>query len=154
MEAGVGAAERKESVNVSLEALYGVITDYASYPEFVTGMKKARVLEEGPAGKRVVFDLEMMKRIEYTVRMNESKSDDGQTAQVEWTLESSDFMKKNNGRWSLKKTGPEQSEVVYSLEVEFKFPVPGFVLKGLVSNSLPSAIREFTERAKKLGAKL
>jgi hypothetical protein len=33
--------------------------------------------------------------------------------------------------------------------VDLNFPVPGFIMKGLVSNSLPAAIREFSERAQK-----
>jgi len=150
MESEVGAAERVENLKVSVKNLYDVITDYASYPEFVTGMKGARILQQiDERTKLVEFDLEMMKRLKYTVRISEEISADQKSAEVSWALDKSDLMKVNNGRWRVKSLENGETEVIYSLEVDLNFPVPGFIMKGLVSNSLPAAIREFSERAQK-----
>ena len=146
----MGAAERKEIVPIPLKKLFDVIVNYTAYPEFVTGMKGARVVQEVEPGiKLIEFDLEMMKRLKYTIRISDKLNDDGKSAEIFWTLDKSDLMKKNIGRWNLRALNERETEVNYSLEVELNFPVPGFIMKGLVSNSLPAAIKEFSERAQR-----
>ena len=146
----MAAAERKEILNIPLKAMYQAVTDYAAYSEFVTGMKKSRVVGPHNGGKKAEFEVEMIKRISYSLILSDKIDESAGTAEISWTLDSSDFMKKNDGRWNLRSLGPNQTEVIYTLEVEFNFPAPGFILKGLVSNSLPVAIREFSDRAAKL----
>ena len=150
----MGAAERTETLNIPMRDLFNVVADFGSYAQFVTGMKRCEVLGETPTGaKRVVFDIEMMKRVSYVINAEQSIDDAAGTARVSWVLESSDFLKKNNGTWELKALSPTSTHVVYKLEVDFNVPVPGFILKGLIANSLPTAIREFSERAKKVAAR-
>jgi len=147
----VAAAERKETLNIPLKAMFQAVTDYQAYSEFVTGMKKSQVI--GPSadgkGKKAEFELEMIKKISYSINVNDSFDEASGLATVQWSLDHSDFMKKNDGKWTMKALGPNQTEVNYSLEIEFNFPAPGFILKGLVANSLPTAIREFYQRALK-----
>ena len=145
----MGSAERKEEIKIPLRQLYNVICDYGSYPEFVTGMKAAEVLGSPEEGQdKVRFDLELVKRLRYEVLMKRSIATDNHAAIVQWELIEGDLLKKNSGRWELKALSPELTEVKYSLEVEFNFRVPGFILKGLIANSLPLAIREFADRAR------
>ncbi len=147
-------AERQEVVDIPMKDFYQVIEDFAAYPQFVTGMKDAKILEEKPDRKKIFFDMEMVKRLQYSVwatgKFDEAKG----VAELSWELADSSFFKKNNGRWRLKALGVQKTEVTYSLDVEFSFSVPGFILKGLISNSLPLAIKEFAKRAqmKKAGA--
>ena len=150
----MAAAERKEIVNVPLKDLYGVIIDYTSYPEFVSGMKSARL--EGQQGdvRRIHFDLDLMKRVQYTVNLRDEFNEAAGTASISWTLAESAFFKTNNGGWTLKALGPEKTEVTYKLELDFSFPVPGLILKGLVAKTLPDTIAQFTKRAQhKRGAR-
>jgi hypothetical protein len=49
--------------------------------------------------------------------------------------------------WELKSLGPNKTQVLYKLEIDFDFPVPGFVLKKLVASALPKTIREFSDEA-------
>lgn len=135
-----------------MKDLYTAITDYASYPQFVTGMKDARV-EEGPQGRKVHFDLELMKRLQYSVLIESKLDEAAGTARVWWKLDRSEFFKANNGSWELKALGPSKTEVTYKLDLDFAFPVPGFILKNLVKGSLPSAIRDFGERARLVARK-
>lgn len=143
----MAGAERKETVNVPLKALYRAITDFDSYPQFVTGVKTCRTVSGTDAEKVVEFDVEMMKRIQYSIRAKSQIDEAAGTATVNWQLEKSEFFKSNNGSWTLKALGPTQTEAVYRLDLEFNMSVPGFILKGLVANALPSAIKEFGTRA-------
>lgn len=129
---------------------YRVVTDYARYPEFVSGVKAVRMVGEGAGLRKVEFDLEMMKRVRYSLNIREELNEAAGTASVQWTLDSSDMLKSNVGGWTMQSTGPNTTDVVYKLDIEFSISVPGFILKGLVANSLPTAVREFRERAEKL----
>jgi len=146
----MAAAEKTETVRVNIKKLYAAIMDVGTYPSFVTGMKEARVLEDQGETKKVHFDLEMMKRLQYSVNLRSQFDEAKQEARVDWSLDRSEFFKVNNGSWTLKAKSSEETTVTYKLEVEFTFPVPGFILKGLIANGLPSAIREFSEQARKL----
>jgi ribosome-associated toxin RatA of RatAB toxin-antitoxin module len=150
MEEAVASAERTETVDVPLKSFYRAVADYESYPQFVTGMKSAKLVGEEGGAKKVHFDLDMMKRVQYTVRLTDKFDEGAGEAAVAWTLDSSEFFKVNNGTWTLKALGPAKTQVTYKLELEFSFPVPGFVLKGLVAKGLPAAINEFAKRAREV----
>lgn len=143
----MAAAERREVLDIPLTNLYKAITDYSSYPEFVSGVKATKVLSNGGNKKKVHFDMEMVKRLQYVVEVSEEFDAEKGEAKIWWSLVESSFFKVNNGWWSLKSLGPKQTEVTYKIELDFAFPVPGFVLKGLISNNLPAAIRDFSRRA-------
>jgi ribosome-associated toxin RatA of RatAB toxin-antitoxin module len=147
VEEKMAAAERSEVVDVPLKKLYAVIVDYASYPRFVTGVNAVKVLQKSEASAHVHFDVEMMKKVDYTLNMKEEIDADERSAKVSWSLLNSKFFKISNGLWELKSLGPNKTQVLYKLEIEFDFPVPGFVLKKLVASALPKTIREFSDEA-------
>jgi ribosome-associated toxin RatA of RatAB toxin-antitoxin module len=68
-----------------------------------------------------------------------------QNKELWWSLDESSVFKKNDGRWTFEEVG-SQTQVTYSLDVEFKIFVPGFVLKKAVAVSLPSMIENFEKR--------
>ncbi len=138
-------AERTEIFDISLAKFFQAVSDFSSYPEFVTGVKNVSV-----EGARVNLDMDLMKRIEYSILVNQQLDATRGEASLNWKLDKSQQMKTNNGSWKLKSLSPSKTEVTYSLELEFSFPVPGFILKGLVANSLPKAMKEFADRALKL----
>lgn len=141
-------AERVEKVSVSIKSLYETVKDFASYPQFVTGVKRTQFLESKAEGlKKVLFDLEMIKPISYIINVREFYDEQKGLASVSWELESSDFITKNNGGWQFKALSANETEVTYRLDVEFRFPVPGFILKNLIKTTLPQTIKEFSQRA-------
>jgi ribosome-associated toxin RatA of RatAB toxin-antitoxin module len=146
----MAAAERTDIVDVPLNKLYQAICDYDNYPKFVTGASNVKLLSREGNASRVQFDVEMMKRVEYVLKIKEEIDPEGRSARVSWTLDSSKFFKISNGLWELKALGPEKTQVLYKLELEFEIPVPGFVLKKLVASALPKTIQEFSDRARSL----
>ena len=140
-------AEQEKTYEVSADRYFKAVADYEKYPEFVEGMKKVRV-ERGENGQVTAhYDLSMMsKDMSYSLKIKESS----EAGEVSWVLLKSDFFKVNTGAWKITASGPNQCKVRYSLEVEFSFPVPSFILKGVVKGTLPSMMNGFYERAKKL----
>jgi len=140
-------AEFSKEVTTSAENFFKAVTDYAKYPDFVDEMDKVSVERTGPTTATVKYQLQMMgKNIQYVLSLNENPT----ATEVSWTLVESDFFKKNDGGWKIKSISPTKANVTYWLDVEFKVPVPGFILKSLVKGSLPSMLENFEKRAKTL----
>lgn len=139
-------AEIEEIVDVAKDKLFDAITQYENYPQFVAGVKKIEVQRKGPGKARATYHVSMIKDIEYTIDLE----DDREAGKISWSLVQSAFMKSNNGRWELQALGPGKTKAKYSLEVEFSFPAPGFVVKQLVKSSLGPMLRSFVDRAKSL----
>ncbi|MEO5666440.1 MAG: SRPBCC family protein [Bdellovibrionota bacterium] len=146
----MAAAERTDIVDVPLNKLYQAICDYDNYAKFVTGATRVKLLSREGNTAKVQFEVEMMKRVEYTLKIKEELDSEGRSARVSWVLDSSKFFKISNGLWELKALGPDKTQVMYKLELEFDIPVPGFVLKKLVASALPKTIQEFSDRARQL----
>lgn len=132
--------------DVDASQLYRAVTDYEKYPEFVEGMKKVTVDRTRPE-LVVHYDLSMMgKDMSYTLRLAE----EAEKGHLSWSLDQSEFFKINNGDWLIQSLGPGKCKARYFSEVEFTFPVPGFVLKPMVSKAVPKMMDSFYQRAKKL----
>lgn len=139
-------AEIREKLNVDAEKMFQAITRYEDYPQFVDGMTNAKCDRTKSGKVRVVYQINMMKDITYTL----DHVEDATKRTVKWTLVESDAFKKNDGCWEIKDLGSGKCEAFYSLDVEFKIPVPGFILNRLVKGSLPSMIKSFEKRARSL----
>jgi ribosome-associated toxin RatA of RatAB toxin-antitoxin module len=140
----MATAELHEVFPVDLNRLFAVITRYEDYPQFVTGCSSVKVERKAPGKARATYHVNMMKEISYTL----DHVEDQVAGTVQWSLVDSDFMKKNQGKWTLKSAGPGKTDVRYELEVEFKFPVPSLILNRLVKGSLGSMVKSFVDRAK------
>lgn len=131
---------------VDCEKFFQAITRYEEYPKFVEGCKKVRA-ERSTDGKiKVHYDMKIIKDLQYTLE----HSEDAAQTKMQWNLIESDLIKKNQGYWQLKSVGPGKTEIKYAIEIEFKIPVPGLILNGLIKGSLPAMIRAFEKRAKEL----
>lgn len=136
-------AEHKEILNVDKEKLFDAITRYEDYPQFVEGVKAVKVERKGEGAARATYSVSMMKDFVYTLDHKEDRA----KGRVEWTLVSSDAFKVNRGHWQLKDAGAGKTDVEYAIEVEFTFPVPGFILNKVVKGTLPSMVQGFAKRA-------
>jgi ribosome-associated toxin RatA of RatAB toxin-antitoxin module len=141
-------AEFRDVMAVDAQKLIQVITEYQKYPEFLEGCHSVQVKPADAAHSvRVSYEVSVMSQnVSYTLDHHEDKA----RGQVVWELVESNFFKKNVGRWEVKSLGPNQSEALYSIEVEFKVPVPGFILNRLVKGSLPSLVKSFEKRARNI----
>ncbi len=138
-------AEFREVLKVEADRFFSTVVQYDDYPEFVEGCTSVNLEPSSdPTRKRVSYVVNVMSQeVKYTLDHQEDRA----RGKVEWTLVDSNFFKKNVGKWEIKAVGPKQTEIVYSLEVEFKIPVPGFILNRLIKGSLPGMVRSFEKRA-------
>ena len=140
-------AEFHEVLPIDKDRLFATIVRYEDYPQFVAGCSGVKVERKASGKARATYNVNMMKEISYTL----DHVEDAAAGRVEWSLVSSDFMKKNSGYWELKSVGPGKTDVRYVVEVEFKFPVPGLILNKLVKGSLPAMVKSFQKRAEAKG---
>lgn len=139
-------ASRKETYDVPPEKFYQAVIDYRNYSKFVPGVDSIEVLNESADGATVKFNINVIKKISYTLKLTHKPN-----KEVSWELVTGDYMKTNNGRWELKDLGGK-TEVTYSLEIEVKGFIPGLSLieKGLVETNLPMTMAAFAKRAENL----
>ena len=137
-------AELKEVLAVDTDKLFSIITRYEDYPQFVEGCTEVKIEERTPKNTRVTYHVNVMSQdVVYTLDHKE----DRETGRIDWSLVESNFFKKNCGYWQIKSIGKNKSDVLYSLDIEFKISVPGFILNRLVKGSLPGMVRSFEKQA-------
>ncbi|MBI1859919.1 MAG: hypothetical protein HYR96_03255 [Deltaproteobacteria bacterium] len=131
---------RDKAMGVPLKSLFETIIDFESYPQFLPEVVSAKATGKGKK-VRVDFELEVIKRFEYTLEFVISEP-----TEVKWSLMKSNFFKTNDGLWLLKEI-PSGVEAHYELEVAFGFLVPGWVTKKMTEVSLPTMFDRFEKRA-------
>ncbi len=127
---------------VPREALYQVITDFDSYPEFVGEVVSVKVLPGATKSKmKVAFELEIVKKFQYTLEFTLKENEE-----VSWSLVESNFFKTNTGKWILKDAGKGKTDATYELDVAVGFLIPGWISKKLTETSLPRMLDNFETR--------
>lgn len=137
------SAKRTEIFDAPIEKVYQVITDYASYPEFVEGVSGVEVIEQDENGALVEYSLNMIKKFTYRLRLKHEKP-----TKISWTFESGDIFKLNEGYWHLKDLGDGRTEVDYQLELDVKVFAPSAIINKLATKSLPAMLQSYHKRAK------
>lgn len=81
--------------DVQANDLMDVILDFTSYPSFVSSVTNIEVQREGPPVWEVIFSLELIRSLQYTLRLEQRG-----TFALHWQLLDGFFLK-NNGYWLL-----------------------------------------------------
>jgi ribosome-associated toxin RatA of RatAB toxin-antitoxin module len=122
--------------------LYGVVTDFASYPRLFPEMKGTRVVS-GPDAPvsggtiRVEFRLQIVLPVRYVLDL----TCDPAALTVDWTFVEGEIVTQSIGSWRFSPVG-DDAAMTYRVSLDVKAPVPGFVLRkvtdGLVAASIPA----------------
>ncbi len=134
-------AKAEIEIEAPLETVYEVISDFESYPDFLSETKEVVVNESNSKSANITFKINLIKKITYTldIKMTPKKG-------LSWKLVAGDLMKKNNGRWKLShKKGI--TTAVYEIDMEFAGLVPKAISNRLIGSSLPTMMRAFKDRA-------
>jgi coenzyme Q-binding protein COQ10 len=135
-------AEETILIDAPLAKVYGIITDYERYPEFLPEMTSITIESRHDNVVVARFDLElMMMRFSYTLRLEENAP-----AELSWTLGEGKMMVANNGGWKLVAEG-DKTRATYALDVELKGLIPKSVRDRLVGTTLPQTLERFKMRA-------
>jgi coenzyme Q-binding protein COQ10 len=142
-------AQRSIVIDVPVEKVFDVISDFAKYAEFLPEVKKTEVKSEGDA-QLVTYTIDIKAtKISYTLRHTSVKP-----GKLLWVFVKGDLMKSNDGSWTLKSLdGGARTEATYTIELKLGALVPGFIEKALAEQSLPALLDNFKKRAEKLHPK-
>ena len=130
-------------IDASPEALYDVAADVAAYTEWASGVKEVEILQNDAEGRvdRARFVLEgFIKEIEYVLRYTHDRPNT-----MSWVAEESDDLKMLEGSYQFT-TKDDATEVVYSLTVDPKFTVPGFLRRQAEKQIVTTALRGLRKR--------
>jgi coenzyme Q-binding protein COQ10 len=131
-------------MNVEKEALWDVITDYESYPDFTPGTESCKILERKGNTVLCEYNLSMMmKKVRYVLKHVEKPM-----KSLKWSMESGELFKSNDGGWDIKELAPGKLEVTYTVSVGFPLFVPKAIVNSLVGTTLPAMLTEFEKQAK------
>lgn len=137
----MAAVTRDTVFDAPIDAAYRVITDFAQYPKFLKDVASVKVLKAGKASAEVAFQLNLFKKIDYTLLFTLKAP-----TSVVWKLKSSTVLRKNSGSWRLKKLDARTTEATYSLDVDMGLLVPGMISKMLIAQSLSGTLKAFKSR--------
>lgn len=137
------SVSKRKIFQVPLKKLYQVIIDVENYPNFVTGVHGITILEKSDSKLKVEYQLNILKSFKYVIEMNLTPE-----TEVSWHLVEGDIFKKNTGSWKLKAINEDQTEAIYTLEVDFKIFAPSMIVSKLVGSNLPQMLDAFEHRAR------
>jgi ribosome-associated toxin RatA of RatAB toxin-antitoxin module len=138
----MAAATQSIVIQAPLEKVFRVVTDYERYAEFLPEVKRVSTSERSGNRVKVHYEVEVIKRIRYTVQLIEEPPQ-----RVSWTLVEGEVMRDNRGSWLLEAVGQGKTQATYSIEMALGPLVPKAIVKALVETSLPKMLEAFKKRA-------
>jgi coenzyme Q-binding protein COQ10 len=137
----MASATRSIVIDAPPERVFDVVSDYEKYPEFLSEVKSIRT--SGRQGNQVDihYEVDVMKRIRYTLRMTEDKPQG-----VKWTFVEGEVMKDNTGGWVLEALPDGKTKATYTVDVALGLLVPKALVTAMVESSLPKMLEAFKKR--------
>ncbi len=141
------SARRSIEIDVPPEKFFRVLQDYARYPEFLPEVKAVKVGPREGDAVEVTYWLDVkLKMYEFTLRHVDHPSH-----RIDWQLvRGGDFIRANQGAWTLERTASGGTRATYAIEIEFGPLVPRSFSRALAARGLPNLLSNFKGRAEKL----
>ncbi len=142
------AATLQARIAAPIERVWGVIADFARYPEFVPGVKGCRVVREGPEEVHVEYDVDLgVRRVHYVLAIHEERP-----RRLWWTLVRGDLLTRSDGAWELREEeGGTLASYTADIQVQRPPLVPRFVVERVVDEltrvQMPAILGAFKARA-------
>ncbi len=145
------AAQDQIDIAVSPTEFFKVISDYRSYPEFLSDVAAIDV-EEVDGRKLVHYTIKiklLLKTFTTTYTLQKFETPE---KEVRWELDSSDDVIDNRGSWVLTPLADgTRTRACYTIDAfTYNIPIPQLVYDTLTKITLPRTIKAFKERAEKL----
>ncbi|WNG18245.1 type II toxin-antitoxin system RatA family toxin [Cystobacter fuscus] len=138
----MAGASRSIVINAPPEKLFDVITQYEKYPEFLSEVKKIRVLDRKENTVKLQYEVDVIKTIRYTILVTEERP-----KRMSWTFVEGEVMKDNKGSWVLEPDGEGRTKATYTVELALGPLVPKAIVNTLTESSLPKMLDSFKRRA-------
>jgi len=129
-------------INAPVERVFSVIKDYQKYPEFLPEVKSTRLSNRRGDEVDVLYEVDVLKRIRYTLRLKEEPPN-----RISWTFVEGEVMRDNRGHWLLEDLGGGKTRATYNIEMKLGPLVPKSIVNVLVDSSLPKMLEAFKKRS-------
>lgn len=142
-----GAVQRIE-ISSKPADVFAVLADLPTYPEWITAMRSVNVTEQMADGlaARAVFEVDaMVKVISYELVYEYDVP-----SRISWTALPGDDIAEMEGSYELHELEDGCTEVVYSLKVDYSFPLPGFLRRQAEKQLVGTALRGLKKRVEEV----
>lgn len=144
----VQRASESVVVNAPAAFVYRVVTDFESYQEWASEVKRAVVHERDGSGRALEVEFRAAaygRSTTYTLRYDYSRAPE----ELAWTQVSGDLTESLNGRYRFESLGTT-TRVTYDLEVELRVPIPPFIRSRAAQLIQSDALNELKARVESL----
>jgi ribosome-associated toxin RatA of RatAB toxin-antitoxin module len=135
-------------VNARPDQVMEVIGDFAAYPEWAKGVRRAEVLSEYDEGwaEQVFFSLDVSPiKDEYTLAYEWDGYDE-----VTWSLVEGKMLKALDGAYTLRDLGDGTTEVTYRLALDVSIPLIGMLKRKGEKILIDTALKGLKTRVESL----
>ena len=132
-------------IDAPLAEVQAALFDIGAYPEWLSSIKKAEVIErdgeERVLKAKLSIDAGMMKdRVTLDYDWSEAP------ATLSFSMDEADLLTQMDGTYSLKAIDSDTTQVTYELTVAVSLPVPSLMITKAQQQTIDAALKELAER--------
>ena len=132
-------------IDAPLTDVQAALFDIATYPEWLTSIKKADVLESDDQGRAVKAKLSIdagMMKDRVTLDYDWSAA----PASLSFTMDEADLLTQMDGTYFIKALDEDSTQVTYELTVAVSLPVPTMMITKAQQQTIDAALKELAAR--------
>lgn len=143
----MAGVSRSIVIDVSVDDVFKVVSDYKAYEVFIPEMKRVRVGARKGNRVEVTYTLELdagvaKKEVTYTLAHVEEGP-----RRITWTLRKGDMMRSNDGNWELVPEGDGKTRATYTIDLNLGLLVPRGISNIFQERAVPKLLEQFKQRA-------
>jgi ribosome-associated toxin RatA of RatAB toxin-antitoxin module len=132
-------------IDAPLTDVQAALFDIATYPEWLTSIKKADVLESDDQGRAVKAKLSIdagMMKDRVTLDYDWSAA----PASLSFTMDEANLLTQMDGTYFIKALDEDSTQVTYELTVAVSLPVPAMMITKAQQQTIDAALKELAAR--------
>ena len=132
-------------IDAPLADVQAALFDIATYPEWLTSIKKADVLESDDQGRAVKAKLSIdagMMKDRVTLDYDWSAA----PASLSFTMDEANLLTQMDGTYFIKALDEDSTQVTYELTVAVSLPVPAMMITKAQQQTIDAALKELAAR--------
>ena len=132
-------------IDAPLTDVQAALFDIATYPEWLTSIKKADVLESDDQGRAVKAKLSIdagMMKDRVTLDYDWSAA----PASLSFSMDEADLLTQMDGTYFIKALDEDSTQVTYELTVAVSLPVPAMMITKAQQQTIDAALKELAAR--------
>jgi ribosome-associated toxin RatA of RatAB toxin-antitoxin module len=138
-------ATERMVVAASPDQCFAVVSDLDRYPEWAADIKEVAIESRDGEGRPTVVTFRagaFGRSTSYTLAYDYTDA----PRTLAWKQTAGDLTSKLDGAYTFEKVGEGTTQVTYTLEVELRVPLPGFIKRRAQSRIMHTALEELRAR--------